>query len=374
MADLKVEIFKISEIKEHPNADRMELAFIGAWQTCIPIGKFKTGDRVIYFPVDCIVPADVENILFPPGSLVKLTRSRIKSIKLRGAMSQGMVEHPETLGLNPNIKVGTDVAKKLGITKYQPPKKNKPGMMKARPKRHRNPCFKQYTNIGHFKYYPECFKGLKIWGTEKVHGTNFRAGCVKYNAYNWWRKIARYFNISGFQWEFVYGSHRVELTRKPKRETGFYKQNVYYLMAEKYNLRELLAPGEVIYAEIYGCGIQKGYDYGCELIPGKEWKMVVVDVMINDKYINGHQAKQFCDQRDLPYAPVLIDNEIFDFDAIEKVVNAKGNKSALYPKLQRPMEGIVIKPMEETLGYMGRMVFKWINDKYWLNKDNSDWH
>lgn len=371
MADLKVEIFNISEIKEHPNADRMELAYIGAWQTCVPIGKFKAGDRAIYLPVDCIVPADVENILFPPGSLVKLKRSRIRSIKLRGAMSQGMVEHPETLGLQPNIKVGTDVAKKLGITKYQPPKKNKPGMMRARPKRHRNPDFKQYTHIGHFKYYPKCFEGLKMWGTEKVHGTNFRAGCVKYNAYNWWRKIAKAINLPGFQWEFVYGSHRVELTRKAKRTTGFYNQNVYYLMAEKYNLREILAPGQVLYAEIYGWGIQTGYDYGCK---ENEWKMVVVDVMIDGKYIDGPDAYTFCFARHLPYAPVVISGQIFNYEAIEKVANPKGNKSILDPKLQRPMEGIVIKPMVETHGYMGRMVFKWINDAYWLAKGNTDWH
>jgi len=373
MANLKVEIIKITEIKEHPNADRMELAFIGGWQSCVPIGKFKTGDRAVYIPVDSILPADVENILFPPASKVKLKNSRVRSIKLRGAMSQGMVEMPETLGLLPNIKVGKDVAKQLGITKYQPPAKRTPGMMKAKPKKHKNPNFKIYTNIGHFKYYCECMDGMRIWGTEKIHGTNFRSGWVKYNAFNWWRKIGRFLRIIPSH-EFAYGSHRVELTRKGKRSTGFYKQNVYHIISEQYNLRQILADGEVIYGEIYGCGIQKGYEYGCELIPGKEWKMVVVDVMIDGKYMDGCKAEQFCDMKGLPYAPVLIRNELFDFDAVEKIANPKGNKSVLYPKMQRPIEGIVIKPMVETKGHMGRMVFKWINDNYWLNKDNTDWH
>jgi RNA ligase (TIGR02306 family) len=349
----------------------MELGFIGAWQSCIPINKFKIGDKVLYIPVDCILPADVENILFPPGSTVTLKKSRVRSIKLRGAMSQGMIEDPVTLGLPPNIKVGTDVAKKLGITKYQPPRKNAPSMMRARAKRHRNPDFKMYTDIGHFKYYHKFFDGIKIWGTEKVHGTNFRAGWVKYNAYNWWRKIARALQIPGFLWDFAYGSHRVELTRKGKRAKGFYKENVYYMMAEKYELRELLHPGEVIYAEIYGWGIQKGYDYGCK---EGEWKMVVVDVMIDGKYLDGPKAYQFCAMKALPYAPVLINDMPFDYDKVNAIVNPPGNKSLLYPKLQRPIEGIVIKPMVETKGYMGRAVFKWINDFYWLNKGNTDWH
>ena len=243
--------------------------------------------------------------------------------------------------------------------------------MKAKAKRHKNPNFRVYTDISHFKYYHRFFEGMKIWGTEKIHGTNFRAGWVNYNAYNWWRKIARWIGFPGFQWDFAYGSHRVELTRKGKRATGFYKQNVYHMMAEKYRLREILHPGQVIYAEIYGHGIQKGYEYGCK---EGEWKMVVVDVMIDGKYIDGDKAHLFCVERKLPYAPVVISNMPFDYDKVNAIVNPPGDKSLLWPDLERPIEGIVIKPMVETKGYMGRAVFKWINDKYWLNKDNSDWH
>jgi hypothetical protein len=101
--------------------------------------------------------------------------------------------------------------------------------------------------------------------------------------------------------------------------------------------------------------------------------MVVVDVMIDGKYIDGPKAKQFCDMLDLPYAPVLISGMDFDYEKINNIANPPGNESKLYPALQRPMEGIVIKPMEETKGYMGRAVFKWINDTYWLAKGNSDW-
>jgi RNA ligase (TIGR02306 family) len=282
-----------------------------------------------------------------------------------------MIEHPDTLGLPPNIKVGTDVAKKLGITKYIPPQKSKPGMMRARPKRHRNPDFKMYTNIGHLKYYPEAFNNIYIWVTEKIHGTNFRAGYVKYNAYNWWRKIAKCLGFPGFQWDFAYGSHRVELTRKGKRAKQFYDQNVYWLMAEKYKLREILLPGQVIYAEIYGYGIQKGYAYGCK---ENEFKMVVVDVMIDGRYIDGVAAALFCKFKELPYAPILAEHMLFDMDKVSALVNPPGDKSVLCPEMERPIEGIVIKPVIETVAYMGRAVFKLINDKYWLNKGNTDWH
>lgn len=372
MAELKVEVFRIDEVKEHPNADRLELAYIGAWQIVIGIGSFKVSDRAIYIPVDSILPHDVENVLFPPDSKITLKRSRVRSIKIRGAMSQGMLVAPETLGLSPNIRVGTSVADKLGIKKYMPPAKSVPGIMNAKRKRHKNPHFKKYTDIGHFKYYPKCFEGMQVFATEKVHGTNFRCGYVKYNAYNWWRRLLapllRPFGM--MQWDFAYGSHRVELTRKGKRTTGFYKENVYYMMAEQYDLKNALHHGEVVYAEIYGAGIQKGYAYGCK---DNEWKMVVVDVMVNGKYLNGIAAKAFCNIRDLPYAPIVYIGE-FDYDEMNEVANPKGNKSTLYPDLEKPMEGIVLKPCDEQRGYMGRMVFKWINDTYWLAKGNTDFH
>jgi len=372
MAELKVEIFKIDDVKEHPNADRLELAFIGGWQIVIGLGSFKKGDRAIYIPVDSILPFDVETILFGPDSKITLKKSRVRSIKIRGAISQGMLVPPEQLGLEPNIKVGTDVAKRLDIKKYLPPAKGMPSVMKAKKKRHKNPDFKVYTDIGHIKYYIRALEGLKVFVTEKVHGTNFRSGYVKFNRYNLWYKflnlIGKYFDK--WQYEFAYGSHRVELTRKGKRHKSFYDQNVYYMMSKQYKLREILKPGEVVYAEIYGWNIQKGYFYGCK---ENEWKMVVVDVMVDGKYLSGMDAWTFCIERELPFAPVIYMGD-YDYETINKMVNNPGDTSWLDPHLERPIEGIVIKPYVETHGFMGRMVFKWINDNYWLAKGNSDWH
>ena len=83
MADFKCEIFKISDVKEHPNADRLELAFIGTWQIVVGLGRFKVGDRAIYIEVNSILPQDVENILFPPGSKITLKKSRVRNIGFR---------------------------------------------------------------------------------------------------------------------------------------------------------------------------------------------------------------------------------------------------------------------------------------------------
>ena len=117
MSELKVEVCKIVSIKEHPNANKLELAYIGGengWQTCVVIDNYRVGDKVIYIPVDSILPMDIEKILFGEDSKIVLKKSRVRSIKIRGAISQGMIAPLESLGLSPNLKVGVDIAKKLG--------------------------------------------------------------------------------------------------------------------------------------------------------------------------------------------------------------------------------------------------------------------
>jgi len=371
MAELKVEVCKIDSIKDHPNADKLELAFIGGkngWQSCVRIGEYKVGQKVVYIPVDSILPMDVEKILFGENSKITLKKSRVRSIKIRGIISQGMVVPLESLGLNPNLKIGTDVAKRLGILKYMPPSKEKPNLMQAKKHRHKNPNFKKYTNINHFKYYSNALDDLEVVVTEKIHGTNFRAGYVKFNTYN---LLTKFLHMIGkpwnkWQYEFVYGSHNIQLTNKGKRTKTFYSKNVYYKIAKQYDLKNILKEGEVVYAEIYGSNIQKGYDYGCKK---NEHKMCVIDIMVDGKYIDFRDAKDFCIQRTLPYVPLLYLGK-YDYEIINKLANSEC--SFIDPKT-KPIEGIVIKPVIETKGYMGRMIFKWISDKYWLNKRNSDW-
>jgi len=371
LAELKVEVCKIDDIRDHPNADKLELAYIGGkngWQSCVRIGEFKVGQKVVYIPVDSLLPMDVEKILFGEDSKITLTKSRVRSIKIRGAISQGMIVSLEGLGLNPHLKIGTDIAEKLGIEKYTPPEKGQPSQMQAVKHRHKNPNFKKYTEINHFKYYSNALDDLEIVVTEKIHGTNFRAGYVKFNAYNLWTKFLSFIGklFNKWQYEFAYGSHNIQLTNKGKKNKTFYGKNVYYKIAEQYNLKNILFDGEVVYAEIYGGGIQKGYAYGCK---ENEHKMAVIDVMINGRYLNHMEAVEFCMRRELPYIKFLYVGK-YNYEVVNKLANSDHSFLDLKTK---PIEGVVIKPIIDTKGYMGRMIFKWIGDKFWLNKGNSDW-
>lgn len=77
------------------NADRLECARVGGWHCVVGKGEFKAGDLAVYFEIDSKLP-EVE----PFNSMAFLVSKhyKIKSQKIRGVVSQGLLVHPSTLG------------------------------------------------------------------------------------------------------------------------------------------------------------------------------------------------------------------------------------------------------------------------------------
>ena len=361
MSQLKVEVVEIDEILEHPNADSLELARIKGWICIVKKGVFKSGDKCIYAPIDSVLPYILEDKLFSDAK-VKLSKGRIKTIKLRGSISQGLVINPKTVGME-NKKVGADVTKELGIEKYEPPQKscksNEPKYYK-----YRNPNFKKYTDMENYKNYVGLFKeGEPVVVTEKIHGTNWRAGWVPTVADTFWKKVKKFFGRLP-EYEFVYGSRNVQLHDK-KDWKGFYPGNVYYKIVEKYDIKNKLKPNEVIYGEVYGDGIQGNYSYGLK----GEMDLVIFDMMHDGDYMCPKFAETWCENRNLPFVPVLYEGPF----SIEKIVELSKGASVLCPD-QKVREGVVIKLTEEAATHMGRKVLKYVSDEYLLLKGNTDFH
>ena len=87
----KVPLTTIKEIKSHPNADRLDIAVVYGFEVVIGKDGYKVGDKVLYIPIDSIIPIDLERELFPEDSKIKLSRSRVKQIRIRKFPSQGML-------------------------------------------------------------------------------------------------------------------------------------------------------------------------------------------------------------------------------------------------------------------------------------------
>lgn len=363
MSTFKVEAVRIKSIEPHPNADRLELAQILDWRVVVGKNMYRVGELVIYLPIDSILPANVESVLFPIDSKVKLNKSRIRTIKLRGAVSQGMVAKPETLGLT-EVKEGQDVTAKLGITKYEPAEAGLPSGMNVgkADKKKENPHFKKYGGIENAKNYPTLFnEAEEVVITEKIHGSNFRCGYVPFFATTLWDKIRKWLGMAP-AYEFVYGSNNVQLQKKMSYK-GYYDKNIYAEAVVNYKLDEILKPNEVVYGEVYGDGVQKGYTYGCK--PG-ERKFIVFDVKVNDKYLDPVAAQHFCKERGLPFVPVLYQGPFNKENALHLT---KGH-SKLSPT-QPIREGVVVKMAVDRSCYIGRKMLKFISDDYLLKEETS---
>lgn len=83
----------IDEIMPIEGYDRVELARVGGWWCIVQKGQFKVGDPAIYFEVDSKVPSDRECFAF----LAK-RKYKIKTIKMCGVISQGLLMHAEDFG------------------------------------------------------------------------------------------------------------------------------------------------------------------------------------------------------------------------------------------------------------------------------------
>lgn len=112
MARKLAHIEQVHNIRPIPGADRIEQVNVLGWNVIVKKGEFKEGDLCIYVEIDSKMPADDARFEFLAGKDFK-----IKTQKMRGVISQGIVFH---LGAFPEIKnpkIGDDVTDVLHITK-----------------------------------------------------------------------------------------------------------------------------------------------------------------------------------------------------------------------------------------------------------------
>ena len=262
--------------------------------------------------------------------------------------------------------MGDDVTNILGITKYEPPESNAgTGLTRATSKKKRNPHFKEYTDIQNFKYYPDAFNNSFVHVTEKLHGTSARYAVLPREPHYFWEVWLKWLGLLP-KYEFCFGSRRVQLQHKPRGYRGFYPENVYEKIANQYDFASKLKPGETLYGEIVGHGIQGGYDYGHK--PG-EYTFYAYDYKSSERFYPPRSLQTRAKELGCSAVPELyagpFDKELID--GLRSGDSTVGN--------QKVREGIVVRSISEsTDARFGRKLLKWINDDYYLNQSNTDFH
>jgi len=358
MSDLIVALQKIIEVKEHPNADRLDVAVVLGWEVATQKGNVQSGDIVLYVPPDALIPRSLAEqwgvapyLSFKSGS----NMGRVRAARIRSYVSYGFTVPAHKLGIE--AEIGEDLKEHFGIEKYEPPERLDAGLQEKD-----NPLFHQYTDIQRIENYPEdLIVGEEVVATEKIHGTNSRVGLVSD------------LNSETEEHEFVLmiGSHK---HRRKFEEGSLYYVPIRLLGEAKLKAalqkvltdRGILKGSAILFGEVYGAGVQKGYPYETT----REASFRVFDLAVNGVYVNHDVLLDFCQENDIQVVPELFRGS-YDYGAMKQL--SQGN-STLGKHIR---EGIVVKPVVERYARIGavyrRTIYKFINPEYEL-KDNPDSH
>jgi len=329
-------VAKIKEVKEIQGADNIELVTIEGWGSIVQKGKHKEGDLAVVATVDAVIPQDLSDAINVTNYL--RNGQRVRTVKLRGVYSECLIIPVAENGLYE----GKDMMDALKIYKYEPPAVQVQLASGKKIRYHQNPNFLVYHKFPNIKNVSGMFNEEDyVQITRKLHGTNARFGIVKKKKLSLWDRIKKFFGLADewINYEYVYGSHNVE---KGSDSQGFYNTDVWRTVADKNHFKDILwdmakswesiGSGLVMYGEIYGAGIQKGYDYGLTDI-----QFAAFDFMMDGGYMNVDFVKASCDVYSIPHVPILYDGlwsqEIQDSFVFNN--NIEGTKV--------PHEGIVVK-------------------------------
>lgn len=114
-------IVKVDDVVKHTNADNLDIVHIKGWQCVAEKDTIKKGDLVIYFEIDSWIPNYIAPYLSkgkPPKNYMGIDGERLRTIKLRGELSQGLVIPVNKLSLKEATE-GLDLTDALNIKKYE---------------------------------------------------------------------------------------------------------------------------------------------------------------------------------------------------------------------------------------------------------------
>lgn len=112
----------VSKIQPIPGADAIEHLAVDGWWVVAKKGEFAVGDLAVYFEIDSWIPHDLAPFLSggkAPKDFEGIPGARLRTVKLRGALSQGLLLPVSILPEELRV-AGTDVTEHLGVQKWEP--------------------------------------------------------------------------------------------------------------------------------------------------------------------------------------------------------------------------------------------------------------
>ena len=167
-------VVKITDIQPIVGADAIVVAKVKGWNVVVKVNEYKVGDLAVYYEIDSFLPIRPQFEFLRKSSFKRMGSSegfRLKTIKLRGQLSQGLLTPiPEGI-IDP--KEGDDLTEALDIVKYEPPI---PAQLAGKIKG-TFPSFIPKTDETRIQNFESDIGfspvGERVYVTEKLDGTSF---------------------------------------------------------------------------------------------------------------------------------------------------------------------------------------------------------
>jgi RNA ligase (TIGR02306 family) len=329
---------KISNLSAIEGADKIELATVDGWKVVVAkdVGH-KVGDFVIYCEIDSFLPIKEEFEFLRKSSYKKMSDGtegfRLKTIKLRGQISQGLILPMSVFGdFGWTAYEGLDVTERLGIVKYEPPiPAELAGKVKGL-----FPSFIPKTDEERIQNFTNEYESWKLqskhqfYETEKLDGSS-----------------STFYINNG---EFGVCSRNLELL-----ET---EENTFWKVARELDLEnkmKSLGKNVAIQGELIGEGVQ-GNPYK---IKGQTIKFYTGFDIDRFQRLSLPEFISLISSMDLQSVPILTDRFMLP-ETIDDMLKHAEAKSVLNPDTER--EGVVIRSIDGTIS------FKAISNKFLLNE------
>ncbi len=396
MASHSVNIVRVEGVFPIEGADRIEAVQIGGYQSIVQKGQYKVGDLVAYIPEQSFVPALLLEEMGLTGKLAGAQKNRVKAIKLKGVLSQGLVyplasvqnkraETAQEFGVPyfGAVQEGDDVAELLGITKYEPVIPAQFAGQFSRPRGEYNLLNYDIENIK--KMPKQIVPGEPVVMTEKIRGTQLQAW--------FWADTGEFAVTSkglasrGYIIEdneananntYIRAAKKYDLAAKISKLARALNDNMSRVLVNNTE-RGLEVTAVAVIGEVFGHGIQDlhyGEDLGfrvfdiyiatreCIYTATHEKSTGNVKMGEMGRYADAIELRALCDNvLALPCVPLLYCGP-FSQEALMEHTNGYETVSG---KSLHIREGVVVRPFVER-EHCGRVILKSVSEAYLLRR------
>jgi len=330
---------RILDLQPIENADAIEVATVLGWHCVVKKGEFEINSPCVFMEVDAVLPTDK-----PEFAFLEKSHGRIKTIRLRGQISQGLALPLSAITFADlsDKQEDDDVTELLGITKYEPREPGGGGANLGGRTKGNFPSFLHKTDEIRIQSAPgvlERHRGKKFYISEKLDGSSFTL----------------------YLKDDVFGvcSRNLEL----EREEDFGKdiKNAFWKTAVNLGIEEKMRWAGFNFSlqgELIGPGIQKN-KYGLTEMDVYFFNAFDID---ERRFFDLHDFQCLVEGLGLKTVPIL---DVVELNHTVDQLVEMSKANSILKAVKR--EGIIFRPIiEDTDRKLGRLSFKVINPEFLL--------